>query len=782
MKKLITVVFLALVSLPSAFGTALIGKMKAPNGNSFNGKVTFTLNAAGAIDTSVVPAQLLAMTQSTFAVVNGKLPANASLVGNDVISPNGTVYLADWFDSFGTRKMSNVYLVSGATTDIGASGPSPISTTNVSIQSLFLPGTLRVSGAVSFIGPFTPSDVNTGTLEVSGLSTLNSVLAQSYNGVLQANSFATGGSGTSASPWTSASGTGGIGEAITAAGVADGGNARIHVSPGFYSITTCINATANVTTAQGNSAPPTPLIIQGDGPGKTVLVGGTGGCVFDTTGRAVSIKEMTIVSAVSTPSVLGILQGRATNAASSFTPNNIFEHLVISLGTVPAANGGNGTIGIYNLNSEGNWYHQNTITSDQGCGVLTSNNIFSIGSAYQTQNTTLRFVSENVFEGGSCTAAGLAAGQAILLQGHAANTKIIGVAGECNGGSPSPVFLRIKAPTAPDSASDPLAGLVLENTQAECVTGGQLIVTEQILSDAKIHGAFKNLVSVPVILLTTAAAQLVDPFIDLQLGNGGVSTPLVSDGGVATGGILGGVIMLPATGTIAFTNASTACNGVHIYASYASPSITCNNATGYGAGGTLIGEMWATDQYYFKGTGANNYNSNTSHTFNVAGAATLFMSGGIIEAFHPLTPNAAGALDLGVTSLPWGNLWLGTAATNNFEFQPAATTGARIVTIADPLSPTTVGLPLTIGKGTASMTTAGITTGACGTTVTVGATGVLTTDTISFARNAAATIGNGGGLTLNAWPTAGNVNFNYCNSAAGTITPTAMTINWTVVR
>jgi hypothetical protein len=88
----------------------------------------------------------------------------------------------------------------------------------------------------------------------------------------------------------------------------------------------------------------------------------------------------------------------------------------------------------------------------------------------------------------------------------------------------------------------------------------------------------------------------------------------------------------------------------------------------------------------------------------------------------------------------------------------------------------------TIASGTAAMTTAGIGTGACGTTVTVAATGVLTTDTIDFARNAAATIGNGGGLALNAWPTAGNVNFNYCNSSAGTITPTAMTVNWSVRR
>jgi hypothetical protein len=91
-------------------------------------------------------------------------------------------------------------------------------------------------------------------------------------------------------------------------------------------------------------------------------------------------------------------------------------------------------------------------------------------------------------------------------------------------------------------------------------------------------------------------------------------------------------------------------------------------------------------------------------------------------------------------------------------------------------------LTKTASSGTAAMTTAGILTGACGTTVTVAATGVLTTDVIDVTRNAAATIGNGGGLTLNAWPTAGNVNFNYCNSSAGTITPTAMTINWSVVR
>jgi hypothetical protein len=46
----------------------------------------------------------------------------------------------------------------------------------------------------------------------------------------------------------------------------------------------------------------------------------------------------------------------------------------------------------------------------------------------------------------------------------------------------------------------------------------------------------------------------------------------------------------------------------------------------------------------------------------------------------------AGSQDVGSTSLPFGNLWLGTAATNNFKFQPAATAAARVISIPDPLA------------------------------------------------------------------------------------------------
>jgi hypothetical protein len=86
-------------------------------------------------------------------------------------------------------------------------------------------------------------------------------------------------------------------------------------------------------------------------------------------------------------------------------------------------------------------------------------------------------------------------------------------------------------------------------------------------------------------------------------------------------------------------------------------------------------------------------------------------------------------------------------------------------------------VPQVIASGTAAMTTAAITAGNCGTTVTVSASGVATTDTITWAF-AAAPAGSNAGIV--AWPTANNVNFAYCPGV--TETPTAATINWRVLR
>lgn len=70
-----------------------------------------------------------------------------------------------------------------------------------------------------------------------------------------------------------------------------------------------------------------------------------------------------------------------------------------------------------------------------------------------------------------------------------------------------------------------------------------------------------------------------------------------------------------------------------------------------------------------------------------------------------LLPSAAGGTDVGSTALPFGNIWLGTAATNNFRFQPAATAAARVITILDPGVTSTLGLlggTIALGNNTAT--------------------------------------------------------------------------------
>jgi hypothetical protein len=94
-----------------------------------------------------------------------------------------------------------------------------------------------------------------------------------------------------------------------------------------------------------------------------------------------------------------------------------------------------------------------------------------------------------------------------------------------------------------------------------------------------------------------------------------------------------------------------------------------------------------------------------------------------------------------------------------------------------------------VAAGTAAMGTGAITSGSCATVVTVSASGVLTTDTIGVSFNSDPTGVTGYGvsatgavLTIYPYPTSGNVNFKVCNSTSASITPSALTLNWSVKR
>lgn len=91
-------------------------------------------------------------------------------------------------------------------------------------------------------------------------------------------------------------------------------------------------------------------------------------------------------------------------------------------------------------------------------------------------------------------------------------------------------------------------------------------------------------------------------------------------------------------------------------------------------------------------------------------------------------------------------------------------------------------------NNTAALGTSEIASEACATVVTVAATGVATTDVISWGFNGDVTAVTGyapvttGALSIYAYPTANNVNFKVCNPTAAPITPGAVTLNFNVVR
>jgi hypothetical protein len=142
--------------------------------------------------------------------------------------------------------------------------------------------------------------------------------------------------------------------------------------------------------------------------------------------------------------------------------------------------------------------------------------------------------------------------------------------------------------------------------------------------------------------------------------------------------------------------------------------------------------------------------------------------------------------------------WATCSSTVNGDLTDAGTTkpsnavGIIQVTIGS-AGNTTVDLQgmgggVTIASGTAALGTSLITTGACASVVTVSATGTLTTDVIVYTPNADPTGVTGyavsatGSLYIWAYPTANNVNFKVCNNTAGSLTPSALTLNWRVAR
>jgi hypothetical protein len=112
--------------------------------------------------------------------------------------------------------------------------------------------------------------------------------------------------------------------------------------------------------------------------------------------------------------------------------------------------------------------------------------------------------------------------------------------------------------------------------------------------------------------------------------------------------------------------------------------------------------------------------------------------------------------------------------------QPSALTGNRTINVPD-VSGT---MPITVASGTAAMGTGGLASLSCGDsgtlTFTTGAVGnILITDTVTVSYQSG---GGSGALILSPIVSNGGMTIQFCNPQAGTVTPTATTVNFRVSR
>ncbi len=153
------------------------------------------------------------------------------------------------------------------------------------------------------------------------------------------------------------------------------GAGRIRIPVGSYRLTRPLNLTGI------HSGP---LILFGDGWGSdgagSSILCDTGTVCIDASGAAfVTIEDLAISPGHATPSTVGILFARTV--AARYSSFNGLRNVRIHLRHNAEANGGAGTIGIYNLACE-NWKYQGGLVYADIPIVFSATNIYNVSSSY----------------------------------------------------------------------------------------------------------------------------------------------------------------------------------------------------------------------------------------------------------------------------------------------------------------------------------------------------------------------------------------------------------------
>lgn len=195
--------------------------------------------------------------------------------------------------------------------------------------------------------------------------------------------------------------------------------------------------------------------------------------------------------------------------------------------------------------------------------------------------------------------------------------------------------------------------------------------------------------------------------------------------------------------------------------------------------------------------GASFWSPNTTlaSDFNISGSCEFHEQGTKLSSGFTsfLTNSSTGSVS------SFGNIWgnnqllgsgalvisgfalnLGTTGGNLYSITPVNPATARTLTLSDPGSNSS--FVLLVAQGTSTLGTTSIASGACATTVTTLAANVAGTDTISWSYASFPAPATDGRLVLNAFISAGNVNFSRCNPTSTAIVPNGLTVNWRVNR
>lgn len=173
----------------------------------------------------------------------------------------------------------------------------------------------------------------------------------------------------------------------------------------------------------------------------------------------------------------------------------------------------------------------------------------------------------------------------------------------------------------------------------------------------------------------------------------------------------------------------------------------------------------------------------TALGINVGSAGAVLVNGGALGTPSSGTLTDCSGLPVsGITASTTTALGVGSVEIGHASDTTLSRSSAGVVAVEG------VVLARLIASGTAALGTSAIASNTAATLVTVVATGVATTDVINWTPNTNLNSVTGyatsidGCLSIDAYPTAGNVNFLVRNPTIASITPGALTLNWIVVR